>query len=107
MCVYGAFFVGRGLLFLATLKQQQQQLPPPGCCIEEVADTTEGLREGAVGEEWAEVEEEERDGRKTDSREANPTLELCFWEESLAAPTPLSLSLSCSNVLPLFFTLQS
>lgn len=60
------------LLFLVTQKQQQQR-QPPGCCNEEAADTTEGLREGAGGEEWAE-QEKERDGRETDSREASPTL---------------------------------
>jgi len=60
-------------------------------------------QEGWRREEWEEVE---RDGRKAGSREANPTLKLCFWEESSAAPTRLPLCLSLASWLS-FVALRS
>lgn len=94
--------------FFFVVSQRQQ---PPGCCIEEVADTVEGLREGAGGgrerergrrgeEAWAkreeegeqvEEEEEESDGRKTGSREATPRCSSVFSGRELSgAHTSLS-----------------
>lgn len=90
---------------------------PPGCCNEEVADTTEGLREGAGGgkggereaggeEAWAKREgegeqvEEESDGRKTGSREATPRRSSVFSGRELSGahtslpPSRLGFSLA-------------